>query len=93
MLSKNQLGFFYMFISVCAFSLMDVIVKWSDEYPVGEVLFFRGFFGIIPLLFLIPKNRYFDFYKTNRPLLHLKRCLAGVRTRQERLVAANNPQS
>ena len=78
MLSKNQLGFFYMFISVCAFSLMDVIVKWSDEYPVGEVLFFRGFFGIIPLLFLIPKNRYFDFYKTNRPLLHLKRCLAGL---------------
>ena len=78
MLSKNQLGFFYMFISVCAFSLMDVIVKWSDEYPVGEVLFFRGFFGIIPLLFLIPKDRYFDFYKTNRPLLHLKRCLAGL---------------
>ena len=78
MLSKNQLGFFYMFISVCAFSLMDVIVKWSDEYPVGEVLFFRGFFGIIPLLFLIQKNRYFDFYKTNRPLLHLKRCLAGL---------------
>ena len=78
MLSENQLGFFYMFISVCAFSLMDVIVKWSDEYPVGEVLFFRGFFGIIPLLFLIPKDRYFDFYKTNRPLLHLKRCLAGL---------------
>ena len=67
-----------MFISVCAFSLMDVIVKWSEEYPVGEVLFFRGFFGIIPLLFLIPKNRYFDFYKTNRPFLHLKRCLAGL---------------
>ena len=56
MLSKNQLGFFYMFISVCAFSLMDVIVKWSDDYPVGQVLFFRGFCGIIPILFLIPKN-------------------------------------
>ena len=78
MLSKNQLGFFYMFISVCAFSLMDVIVKWSDEYPVGQVLFFRGFCGIIPILFLIPKDRYFDFYKTNRPILHFKRCLAGL---------------
>ena len=78
MLSKNQLGFFYMFISVCAFSLMDVIVKWSDDYPVGQVLFFRGFFGIIPLLFLIPKDRYFDFYKTARPMLHFKRCLAGL---------------
>ncbi len=78
MLSKNQLGFFYMFISVCAFSLMDLIVKWSDSYPIGQVLFFRGFFGIIPLLFLIPKNRYLDFYKTKRPLLHLKRCFAGL---------------
>ena len=78
MLSKNQLGFFYMFISVCAFSLMDVIVKWSDDYPVGQVLFFRGFCGIIPILFLIPKDRYFDFYKTARPLLHFKRCLAGL---------------
>ena len=78
MLSKNQLGFFYMFISVCAFSLMDVIVKWSDDYPVGQVLFFRGFCGIIPILFLIPKDRYFDFYKTTRPFLHFKRCLAGL---------------
>ena len=78
MLSKNQLGFFYMFISVCAFSLMDVIVKWSDDYPVGQVLFFRGFCGIIPILFLIPKDRYFDFYKTTRPFLHFKRCFAGL---------------
>ena len=78
MLSKNQLGFFYMFISVCAFSMMDVIVKWSDDYPVGQVLFFRGFCGIIPILFLIPRDRYFDFYKTTRPLLHFKRCLAGL---------------
>ncbi len=78
MLSKNQLGFFYMLISVCAFSLMDVIVKWSDDYPVGQVLFFRGFFGIIPLLFLIPRDRYSDFYKTARPILHFKRCFAGL---------------
>ena len=90
MLSKNQLGFFYMFISVCAFSLMDVIVKWSDEYPVGEVLFFRGFFGIIPLLFLIPKDRYFDFYRTNRPMLHLKRCLAGLIALMSIFIALRN---
>tara|TARA_B100001063_G_scaffold159875_1_gene149296 strand:+ start:481 stop:1362 length:882 start_codon:yes stop_codon:yes gene_type:complete len=78
MLSKNQLGFFYMFISICAFSVMDVIVKWTDEYPVGQVLFFRGFFGLIPILFLIPRDRYINFYKTSRPFLHFKRCLAGI---------------
>ncbi len=78
MLSKNQLGFLYMFISICAFSVMDLIVKWSENYPVGEVLFFRGFFGIITIFFLIPRDKYFSFYKTNRGLLHFKRCLSGL---------------
>ncbi len=67
-----------MFMSVCAFSIMDAIVKWSDTYPVGQVLFFRGLFGMIPIFFLIPRERYFDFYKTKRPFLHFKRCLAGL---------------
>ena len=67
-----------MFLSICAFSVMDLIVKWSENYPVGEVLFFRGFCGVIPLLFFIPRERYFDFYKTNRALLHFKRCASGL---------------
>jgi len=67
-----------MFMSVCAFSIMDAIVKWSDTYPVGQVLFFRGFCGMIPIFFLIPRERYLDFYKTSRPFLHFKRCLAGL---------------
>ena len=67
-----------MFISICAFSVMDVIVKWTNDYPVGQVLFFRGFCGLIPILFIIPKERYIDFYKTSRPLLHFKRCMAGI---------------
>ena len=67
-----------MFMSVCAFSIMDLIVKWSENYPVGEVLFFRGFCGLIPLFFLIPKERYSNFYKTKKPFLHFKRCLSGL---------------
>ena len=67
-----------MFLSICAFSVMDLIVKWSDNYPVGEVLFFRGFCGMITIFFLIPKERYTNFYQTKRPFLHFKRCLAGL---------------
>ena len=78
MLSKNQLGFLYMFLSVCAFSIMDLIVKWSENYPVGEVLFFRGLCGLIPILSIIPKDRYINFYRTSRPILHLKRCMSGL---------------
>ena len=78
MLSKNQLGFLYMFMSICAFSLMDVIVKWSVDYPIGQVLFFRGFFGIIVYFFVIPRERIKNFYQTKRPGLHALRCLAGL---------------
>ena len=78
MLSKNQLGFLYMFLSICAFSLMDVIVKWSVDYPIGQVLFFRGFFGIIFYFFIIPRERLHNFYKTKRPGLHFLRCVSGL---------------
>ncbi len=78
MLSKNQLGFLYMFLSVCAFSIMDLIVKWSDDYPLGQVIFFRGFFGIVLYYFVIPKERIKDFYFTKRPLLHFSRCFFGL---------------
>ena len=78
MLSKNQLGFLYMFMSICAFSLMDVIVKWSVDYPIGQVLFFRGFFGIIFYFFVIPRERINNFYQTKRPGLQALRCLAGL---------------
>ena len=78
MLSKNQLGFLYMFLSICAFSLMDVIVKWSVDYPIGQVLFFRGFFGIVFYFFVIPKERLHNFYLTKRAGLHLLRCISGL---------------
>ena len=78
MLSKNQLGFLYMFLSVCAFSIMDLIVKWSDNYPLGQVIFFRGFFGLVLYYFVIPKERLKDFYFTKRPMLHFSRCFFGL---------------
>ena len=67
-----------MFLSICGFSLMDVIVKWSVDYPIGQILFFRGFFGIIFYFFIIPRERLHNFYQTKRPGLHSLRCLAGL---------------
>ena len=78
MLTKNQLGFLYMFMSVCAFSLMDLIVKWSEDYPLGQVLFFRGFFGVVIYFFIMPRERIKNFYYTKRATLHFLRCLSGL---------------
>ena len=78
MFSKNQLGFLYMFMSICAFSIMDLIVKWSEYYPLGQVLFFRGFFGLLFYFFIIPRERFKDFYYTKRAGLHFLRCIFGL---------------
>jgi drug/metabolite transporter (DMT)-like permease len=78
MLSKNQLGFLYMLMSVCAFSIMDIIVKWSEAYPLGQVLFFRGFFGVILYFIIMPRDRIKNFYLTKRPGLHFLRCMSGL---------------
>jgi len=67
-----------MFLSVCTFSVMDLLVKWSSDYPTGEVLFFRGFFGLLPTYFLIPKDKLKTFYTTTRSKEHFFRCLMGL---------------
>jgi len=57
---------------------MDLIVKYLNNVPFGQVLFMRFFFGMIPILFLIPKNKIFTFYKTKRPILHMWRAFCGM---------------
>jgi len=67
-----------MFMSVCAFSIMDLIVKWSDSYPLGQVIFFRGFFGVLLYFLIMPRNRIKNFYYTKRAGLHFLRCFFGL---------------
>ena len=67
-----------MFMSVCAFSIMDLVVKWSDSYPLGQVIFFRGFFGVLLYFLIMPRNRIKNFYYTKRPGLHFLRCFFGL---------------
>ncbi len=67
-----------MFMSVCAFSLMDLVVKWSDSYPLGQVIFFRGFFGVLLYFLIMPRERIKNFYYTKRPGLHFTRCIFGL---------------
>jgi len=77
-MSKNHLGAAYMVMSVLFFSLMDILIKITDEYDVGQTMFFRAFFGLIPIYFLIPKDRIRNFYKTNNFKLHFYRSFFGA---------------
>ena len=76
--NQNHLGGICMVLSVLFFSLMDVLVKITNEYDVGQVMFFRALFGLIPIFFLIPKKRLKNFYKTKHTRLHFYRSFIGA---------------
>ena len=76
--SQNQLGGICMILSVLFFSLMDILIKITNEYDVGQVMFSRALFGLIPIFFLIPKKKLKDFYKTKRIGLHFYRSFVGA---------------
>ena len=91
-MSKNILGVFYMLLSVTFFSLMDILVKVTDEYALGQILFFRSLFGFIPIFFLIPKDRLKNFYKTQRIGLHFYRSVFGAIAMAAIFIALRNLQ-
>ncbi len=68
-----------MIFSVISFSIMDISVKlMSPSYPVGQLVFFRGFLGLIPIFFIIPLDRYKNLFETTKLKLHIGRAVAGT---------------
>ncbi|MEP3279691.1 MAG: DMT family transporter, partial [Stappiaceae bacterium] len=61
------------------FTLMVLFIKWlSDTVPVGEVVFFRSTFALIPLILFLTWTREFPSgLRTKRPGSHVARCLLG----------------
>src|SRR5260221_887080 len=61
-----------------AFSLQYVGIKLAGTVPVGEVVFFRATFALVPLLLLAPHTVGLSaMVRTQRPWLHLIRSAVG----------------
>ena len=71
-------AFIYKSLSVLFFVLMSVCVKATgDHIPVFQVVFFRNFFALLPLIFFI----YFlklNFRSINNYKLHIARAFIGI---------------
>ena len=77
--NQNHLGALCMILSVLFFSFMDCLIKiTATDFAVGQVMFSRALFGLIPIFFLIPKNRLKNFYKTKHASLHFHRSFWGA---------------
>lgn len=65
--------------SVCVFLGMSSLIKASDDIPAGELVFFRSFFAILPILvYLIARGELGVGLKTRHPVSHLWRGLVGT---------------
>jgi drug/metabolite transporter (DMT)-like permease len=65
--------------SVCVFLGMASLLKASQGVPAGQLVFFRSFFAILPIIvYLIYRRELIVGMKTSRPLSHLWRGLIGT---------------
>jgi drug/metabolite transporter (DMT)-like permease len=67
-------------VSVLLFALMSVLVRWlGDRVPVGQVVFFRSAFAILPVALVYAwRGELLAAVRTERPFGHLGRGLISV---------------
>lgn len=65
--------------SVCCFVVMATMLKATETIPAGEMVFFRSFFALLPVLaWLAWKGHLAHAFSTARPFGHVLRGLIGV---------------
>ncbi len=65
--------------SVAIFVGMQACIKAADDVPPGQIVFFRSFFAILPILgFLAWRGELRFAFATSRPVSHVIRGLVGV---------------
>ncbi|MCO5063090.1 MAG: DMT family transporter [Rhizobiaceae bacterium] len=72
-------GILFKVASVAIFVSMQSFIKASGDVPAGQIVFFRSFFAIFPiLLFLGYQGELRNGFKTDRPIGHIYRGVIGV---------------
>lgn len=74
-----MLGISLKIISVVLFLAMSALIKAASEVPVGEIVFFRSLFALVPIfIYLGYKGQIKSAFITKRPLGHFMRGLIGA---------------
>lgn len=74
-----MVGIGFKVVSVAFFMVMATCLKASEGAPPGQMVFFRSFFGIVPILiFLAVRGELAEGVKTYRPMGHFWRGILAV---------------
>lgn len=79
-MSPTAAGVLFKLASTIAFAFMLTLIKLvSGRVPPGEMLFFRSFFGIVPVVvYLVALGVFPASLATMRPLGHVRRSIVGT---------------
>ncbi|WP_180966695.1 DMT family transporter [Cohaesibacter celericrescens] len=77
---NSLVGIVWKLAATCFFAVMIAIIKYaSATVPTGQVVFYRCFFALFPLLIVaIMQGKLRDSLRTARPWLHFRRALVGA---------------
>ncbi|NVJ93884.1 MAG: DMT family transporter [Methylocystaceae bacterium] len=77
-MSSLSRGILLMALGIAFMSMMDGVIKHlTNTISAPQVLFFRAFFGLIPILIIARTKGGFKGLKTKRPFVHLFRVVLG----------------
>ena len=77
--SNPLLGIAFKIASVAIFVGMSSFIKAAGQLPAGQIVFFRSFFAIFPVLvFLAWQRELSTAIRTSHPLSHIARGVVGV---------------
>jgi drug/metabolite transporter (DMT)-like permease len=72
-------GIMLKIVSVAVFVGMSSCIKAAGTVPAGQIVFFRSFFAILPIIvFLAFQGKLSTAFSTKRPLNHIARGVVGV---------------
>ena len=64
--------------STALFATMGAMVRSLQEYPTGQLVVVRNLFALIPILVAVYHAGGWRVLKTDRPVMHLQRSVAGL---------------
>ncbi|MFC5583945.1 DMT family transporter [Nitratireductor kimnyeongensis] len=77
--SKPLIGITLKVISVSVFVMMSSLIKSAGMVPSGQIVFFRSFFAIFPIIAMLAWRRELaTAFRTRHPVSHIMRGLVGV---------------
>src|SRR5690606_11424681 len=66
-------------VSVAIFVAMSALIKAVGQVPAGQIVFFRSFFAMLPIIVVLAWHRELRLaFRTSRPVSHIVRGMVGT---------------